>query len=74
VGFLDDDEEKQGRRIHGVSVLGSRINMTHVVKRNEANEVIIAIPDLPKNVFDDIAGICRGLDIHCKKMHEILPK
>ena len=74
VGFLDDDEEKQGRRIHGVSVLGSRINMNHVVKRNEVNEVIIAIPDLPKDVFEDIAGICRSLDINCKKMHEILPK
>ena len=74
VGFLDDDEEKEGRRIHGISVLGSRISMTHVVKRNEVNEIIIAIPDLPKDVFEDITGICRSLDVHCKKMHEILPK
>ena len=74
VGFLDDDEEKLGRRIHSVSVLGSKNDMARLIKQKEVSEVIIAIPDLPKDVFEDTVNICRSLDIHCKKMHDILPK
>ncbi len=74
VGFLDDDEEKMDRRIHGISVLGSRDDISRVVKHKEINELIIAIPDLPKDIFEDVAGLCRSLDVVCKKMQDILPK
>ncbi len=74
VGFVDDDEEKLGRRIHNVSVLGSKSDMARLIKQKEVREVIIAIPGLPKDIFEDTASICRSLDINCKKMHDILPK
>ncbi|NQT75160.1 MAG: hypothetical protein HQ566_01425 [Candidatus Omnitrophica bacterium] len=74
VGFLDDDEEKIGRRIQGVPVLGSREDISKVVKHNDVQEIILAIPYLPKDVSDDIEGFCRSLDITCRRMSEILPK
>ncbi|MBU1932288.1 MAG: hypothetical protein KKC66_00065, partial [Candidatus Omnitrophica bacterium] len=74
VGFLDDAEEKLGRRIHGVPVLGSRKDILKVVKRNDVQELILAIPRLPKDISDDIEGFCSSLDIPCRKMSDILPK
>jgi len=74
VGFLDDDEEKIGRRIHGVSVLGSKDDASRIVKYKDVNELIVAIPNLPKNILEEITGLCRNLDIGCKRMQDILPK
>ena len=74
VGFLDDDEEKTGRRIHGVPVLGSREDFSKVVKNNDVQELILAVPHLSKDISDDIEGFCRSLDITCRRMSEILPK
>lgn len=73
VGFLDDDEEKLGRRIHGIPVLGSRSDIQRVVKRNDIDELIIAIPHLSKDIFEEIVGFCRSLDLSYKKMQDILP-
>jgi len=74
VGFLDDDEDKIGRRIHGVSVLGSRDDMSHIIKNKEVDELIIAIPSLSKDIFEEVTSFCRNLDISYKKMQDILPK
>jgi UDP-GlcNAc:undecaprenyl-phosphate GlcNAc-1-phosphate transferase len=74
VGFLDDDEEKIGRRIHGVSVLGSRRDMVQIVKDKEVNEIIVAIPRLSGNVFEETIGLCKSLDIAYRKMQDILPR
>jgi len=74
VGFLDDDEEKIGRRIHGVPVLGSKNDISRLVKHNKVDELIIAIPRLSKDIFEEVVSSCRDLDISCKKMQDILPK
>ena len=74
VGFLDDDEEKIGRRIHSVPVLGSRRDIPEVVKHNDVDELIVAIPRLQKEIFEEMLDFCRNLDIGCKKMSDILPK
>ncbi|MBU1852660.1 MAG: hypothetical protein KJ957_01280, partial [Candidatus Omnitrophica bacterium] len=74
VGFLDDDKEKIGRRIHGVSVLGSRVDVSRILKHKDVNEIILAIPDLPKDALEEIRGICSSLEINFRKMQDILPK
>lgn len=74
IGFLDDDEEKIGKRIHGVSVLGKASDIPRIVKHKEINEIIIAIPKLEKEVFENIKGFCRSLDIECRGMSDILPR
>ncbi|MFC1621569.1 hypothetical protein ACFL2G_04630 [Candidatus Omnitrophota bacterium] len=74
VGFLDDDEEKIGRRIHGVPILGSRNDISKIVKHKEVDDIIVAIPRLPKDILEEVMSFCRSLDIGCKKMSDILPR
>jgi len=74
VGFLDDDEEKIGRRIHSIPVLGSRGDIFKIVKHNNVDELIVAIPRLQKEIFEEVIDFCRNLDIGCRRMSDILPK
>jgi FlaA1/EpsC-like NDP-sugar epimerase len=43
IGFIDDDQLKQGLKIHGVPVLGSREDLQEIVKRHSVDEIIITI-------------------------------
>jgi UDP-GlcNAc:undecaprenyl-phosphate GlcNAc-1-phosphate transferase len=74
VGFLDDDEEKTGRRIHGVAILGTRKDMEKILKTKEADELIIAMPGIGKYILEEVIAICNSLDIKYKKISDILPR
>jgi len=44
VGFIDDDKEKIGKRIHNRTVFGSVKEINDVLEKEQINTVIIAIP------------------------------
>ncbi|GAB6146610.1 hypothetical protein JCM12294_40510 [Desulfocicer niacini] len=44
VGFGDDDHNKKGRSIHGVTVLGGTADLAHIKENHKIAEVIIAMP------------------------------
>jgi FlaA1/EpsC-like NDP-sugar epimerase len=44
VGFVDDDQSKLGRTIHGVKVLGTRADLRRVIAKANAGEALLAIP------------------------------
>jgi len=44
VGFVDDDKEKVGKRIHNVKVLGNVKGINDILEGEQASTVIIAIP------------------------------
>ncbi len=44
VGFLDDDKEKRGRRIHGVPVLGTVEAVVDLARKKMVDEILIAVP------------------------------
>ena len=66
VGFVDDDQSKQGRRIKGVKVLGVRSDIPQLVDEHSIEEVIIAIPSADDKTKEDIEAICResGVGYH----------
>ena len=69
VGFVDDDEQKHGFRIHGVKVLGKIEQIPEIQDRYNIEEVIIAIPSATGRQI-------RRVIEHCKKTNisfEILP-
>lgn len=74
VGFLDDDEEKMGHRIHGIAILGTSKDMERIIKSKEVDEIIIAIPGIAKHVFEETISICNSLDVKYKKFSDVLPK
>ncbi len=44
VGFIDDNPDKIGKRIHGVKVLGTRSDLAQIVLRERPHEVLVAMP------------------------------
>ena len=70
IGFVDDDPAKQGISIHGVPVLGSRMDIPAIAKRHMPEELIIAMPSaLPETIreFVDL-----GRSSHIREI-KILP-
>lgn len=50
VGFLDDDEDKQGRLLNGIKVLGNLDSLPYWSKRLGVSQVIIAMPSAAHQV------------------------
>ncbi len=44
IGFIDDDPEKLGERIHGVRVLGTRHDLARIVETERPRELLVALP------------------------------
>ena len=48
LGFIDDDDEKQGVEIEGIPVLGNRDTLLDVIERLQPDEVVVAITHLQR--------------------------
>jgi FlaA1/EpsC-like NDP-sugar epimerase len=68
VGFVDDDPEKLGKEIHGINVLGRLDQVGEVVEKEQADEVIIAIPTAPGQVIRLVTDQCRQKRIPFRTM------
>ena len=44
IGFIDDNPTKQGIKIHGIKVLGTKNDIPRTFKTNKIDEVLIALP------------------------------
>lgn len=62
--IIDDAEDKFGRYIHGIRVVGNRNTILENVKRYDINEIIIAMPSVSRKVISEIVSICKETD--CK--------
>jgi perosamine synthetase len=61
--FLDDDTNKIGRKIGGLSVLGPLIHLAKVVSKHKIDEVLIAIPSAPAQTIQNLKNMCQDIDI-----------
>ena len=66
VGFLDDNRNKIGRKIHGVPVLGLISEIGAAVKKVNADEVLIAIPSATGHQMREIVEHCKDSGIPFK--------
>jgi len=58
VGFLDDDEKKVGRLLHGVRVLGPLEELPRYAQRLKLRHAIIAMPTVPYKLRRRVVEIC----------------
>ena len=57
IGFIDDDESKQGLRIHGVQVLGTREHLAGIVERVRPEELLLAMPRVDAEALRDVLRV-----------------
>jgi len=68
VGIIDDALQKQKHKLMGIPVLGTRKDITRIVKFHNVEEVIIAMPSAPGDVIRDITEICEKSGVVIKIM------
>jgi FlaA1/EpsC-like NDP-sugar epimerase len=66
VGFLDDNRNKVGRKIHGVPVLGRVGEIGAAIKKVKADEALIAIPSASGQQMRIIVDCCKDSGIPFK--------
>lgn len=59
VGFVDDNQIKQGVKIHGLRVLGKISDIPAVVKKNQIKQLIIALPSASNKVIKNAVDLGR---------------
>ena len=70
IGFIDDDRVKVGSRIHGVRVLGTRIDIPQIIKESYPDEVVVAIGDATPAAYREIVSLFEAFKIDIKNMRE----
>lgn len=56
IGFIDDAPMKQGERIHGVPVLGTRADLPRIIAAAKPDDVLIAMPSVPTAVIREVVN------------------
>ncbi|MBI5196705.1 MAG: hypothetical protein HZA10_10350 [Nitrospirae bacterium] len=72
IGFIDDDPTKTGRKIYGMSVLGTGAELSQITKKKNIQKVLIAISKLSEEDFQRIMNLCSENALPCRKMGKML--
>jgi perosamine synthetase len=63
--FLDDDPKKIGMKTQGLHIFGPVIKLADIVKDQNIDEVIIAMPSAPEQTIKNIQYICQDISMVC---------
>ena len=66
VGFVDDDQTKIGRRVEGVSVLGSCSQLVEIASSLNVNEILISMPSASAAQIRKLVNLARGTGLKLK--------
>lgn len=65
VGFVDDDQQKHGRFIHGAPVLGGLKDLASIAESKAITEILIAKSTVTAKEMRRIVQSCEGMGIRC---------
>ncbi len=68
IGFIDDNPNKIGRRIHGVLVLGARSALPEIVKSQKPDEVLLAIPSASPALLREVLTVLEPFKVPIKTL------
>jgi FlaA1/EpsC-like NDP-sugar epimerase len=63
IGLVDDDPRKKNLRLHGIRVLGTTGELSHLLRDLRPDEVLIAIPSASGEVRERIVEIARAENV-----------
>jgi UDP-GlcNAc:undecaprenyl-phosphate GlcNAc-1-phosphate transferase len=67
VAYLDDDPEKIGRRLNGITVQGPIDSLEEFIRDNGVDEVVIASSQLVDEKQREIRSLCEGLGLSVRR-------
>ena len=70
-GFVDDDPEKKGMKLHGIPVLGGASQLKSLIVANEIEDVIIAMPSADGKTIRSIMDSCKNANVTFKTLPSI---
>ncbi len=75
VAVIDDDAKKQNAKIHGTPIVGDRTHIKEAAEEHSIDEIIVALPSVPKDELKGILKICKETKCKLKTlpgMYEII--
>jgi FlaA1/EpsC-like NDP-sugar epimerase len=63
VGFVDDQATSQHARIHDVEILGKTSEIKEICKREDVEEVLIALPSATPKELRRVVELCQGTNV-----------
>ena len=71
IGFVDDDPYKRGLKLHGVPILGATKQLKALIRTNEIEDVIIAMPSASGKVIRAVVDSCKNANVTFKTLPSI---
>jgi FlaA1/EpsC-like NDP-sugar epimerase len=68
LGFIDDDPQKNGKRIHGLPVLGTKADIENVLARSGCTDLIVAVTNPPAELMRDLVILGRKLNVRVQRI------
>src|SRR5262249_38925041 len=68
LGFIDDDPNKVGQRIHGIPVLGTRDKIPLILETHQVDEVLLAIPSAPAALIRQLLTVLEPFKVPIKTL------
>ncbi len=69
--FVDDDNHRVGREIHGVPIVGKTADIPSVVDRYGIDIIMLALPSASSKQIRRIVEICEGSDIPIRSVPQL---
>jgi len=71
IGYVDDDLEKRGLKLHGVPVLGGTKQLKTLIRTNEIEDVIIAMPSADGKLLRQVVDSCKNENVTFRALPSI---
>ncbi|MCB1174518.1 MAG: polysaccharide biosynthesis protein [Leptospiraceae bacterium] len=71
VGFVDDEPALRGKYLHGVPILGEIRDLSELVNRTGATDILIAIPSISSERLRSIVDSCAELGVNVKRLPDL---